>query len=314
METTPDTILDGGAEARAEVAARPATSGDPESAARRLRRAERLAVELADLAKTLCDAIEAVTGGESWVCAQTARLRGMLEGGIDHVEISELRSLLSQSVDMQRRIDAHRREVLAQIEATADRPQRGLPSSNPASAQLEREVSRLEEQLAAASAEMVTDHLTQTMNRRGLEVAFTGAVERALQSGESLALALLDIDDFKKLNDALGHHAGDEALRHLAMLLKERLRPSDAVARYGGEEFVVLLPGANLSNAQETLVRLQRELALQVFLHDTGRRFITFSAGVTMVRPDERLATAIGRADDAMYRAKRDGKNRVRVG
>jgi diguanylate cyclase len=157
----------------------------------------------------------------------------------------------------------------------------GLSRSQGVAASLEREVSRLEEELAAASAEMVTDHLTRTMNRRGLEEAFVGAQERTLASGKPLTLAMIDVDDFKRLNDALGHKAGDEALRHLADLLRLKLRPTDGVARYGGEEFVILLPGAGTEDALSTVSRLQRELTTHVFLHEASRTFITFSAGIT---------------------------------
>ena len=151
------------------------------------------------------------------------------------------------------------------------------------------------------------------MNRRGLEEAFVGAQERTLASGKPLTLAMIDVDDFKRLNDALGHKAGDEALRHLADLLRLKLRPTDAVARYGGEEFVILLPGAGTEDALSTVSRLQRELTTHVFLHEASRTFITFSAGITEVTADDSLATAINRADEAMYRAKHEGKNCVRT-
>ena len=187
-----------------------------------------------------------------------------------------------------------------------------LAQSQGGAASLEREVSRLEEQLAVASTEMVTDHLTRTMNRRGLEEAFQGAQERARQGERGLALALIDVDDFKRLNDALGHKAGDDALRHLSEILKHKLRPTDAVARYGGEEFALLLPGAGIQDAMTTVARLQRELTTHVFMHQGSRTFITFSAGVTEVRDADTLNSAIARADEAMYRAKRDGKNCVR--
>ncbi len=177
---------------------------------------------------------------------------------------------------------------------------------------LESEVSRLEEQLATASAQMITDHLTNTMNRRGLEEAFEGAQQRCREYRGTLSMALLDVDDFKKLNDALGHHGGDGALRHLARLLKEKTRPTDAVARYGGEEFVLLLPDQDLEQAADQMARLQREITSQVFLHEARQTFITFSAGVTRVRAEDSLATAVSRADEAMYAAKRAGKNCVR--
>lgn len=209
-----------------------------------------------------------------------------------------VRSLLDDTRDMNEQVSTTRQ---------------GLDASQRAALTLEREVSRLEHELAAASAELTTDHLTQTLNRRGLEDAFASAQRKAKQTRGALSLALIDVDDFKALNDALGHQAGDDALRHLSLMLKDRLRPNDGVARYGGEEFVILLPGANLSDAQATLVRLQRELTRHVFMHDERRRFITFSGGVTSVRYDDSMATALARADDAMYRAKREGKNCVRT-
>jgi diguanylate cyclase len=343
--------------------------GEHDRTARKMRRAERLAAELTELVKTLCDTISTIAEDESWVRSQIDALRQILSGEVDHVSVSELRSLLAQTSEMQRRLAEHRRRALAQLKATlielagvlaglvqstgqysdrinehaldiegassigslsstvqrllddtrdmkvnVEQSHAGLLRSQEVAVTLEREVSRLEHQLAAASAEMLTDHLTQTMNRRGLEEAFGRAQQRARATRQPLALALIDVDDFKKLNDALGHSAGDDALKHLALLLKERLRPTDEVARYGGEEFVILLPAANLSGAQDAMVRMQRELTRHVFMVDAERRFITFSAGVTAVRPEDSLLSAVTRADDAMYRAKREGKNCVRVG
>jgi diguanylate cyclase len=132
-------------------------------------------------------------------------------------------------------------------------------------------------------------------------------------TGDPLAIALLDIDDFKKVNDAFGHQAGDGALRHLAGLLQGKVRPGDTVARYGGEEFVILLPGMTDVQARELLVRAQRELTREVYLFDAKQIFITFSAGTTRVDPQDSLETAIGRADDGMYQAKNAGKNCVAI-
>ncbi|MCL4747197.1 MAG: GGDEF domain-containing protein, partial [Burkholderiaceae bacterium] len=224
-------------------------------------------------------------------------------------EIEDAGSISSLSTTVGRLL-ADTREMKVSVDASrAD-----LDRSHVAATTLGREVARLEEELAAASAEMVTDHLTQTMNRRGLEEAFAGALARARVSGRSLSVSLIDVDNFKKLNDSLGHQAGDAALKHLATILKEKLRPTDAVARYGGEEFVILLAGADAEQARATMVRVQRDLSAHVFLHDQERRFITFSAGVTVVVDGDTLVSAVGRADDAMYQAKRDGKNCVRVG
>ena len=124
-------------------------------------------------------------------------------------------------------------------------------------------------------------------------------------------MGLLDIDNFKRLNDELGHTAGDEALKSLAALVSSTLRPSDHVARYGGEEFVVLLPDTPVDEGQQILTRLQRALTGGLFMHENKQVFVTFSAGVTAYRAGERLEDALERADQALYEAKRTGKNRT---
>ncbi|MDQ2777969.1 MAG: diguanylate cyclase [Pseudomonadota bacterium] len=184
-------------------------------------------------------------------------------------------------------------------------------------ANLEAQVRQLESEMRRLSDEVSTDALTQVANRRGLMQAFEAESARCLRdaaaggAGATLAVALIDIDNFKKLNDSLGHAAGDRALKALAAGVRERLRPVDHLARFGGEEFVVLLPGTLLDAAQQTLSRLQRNLTQALFLHEGREVFVTFSAGVTAWRPGEELQAALERADEAMYEAKRTGKNRT---
>lgn len=177
---------------------------------------------------------------------------------------------------------------------------------------LQGEVAQLEDRLAQYGEQLLTDHLTNSRNRRGLEQSFEEAMRRAVEFAEPLSLGLIDVDDFKRLNDELGHEAGDRALRHIADVIKGKLRPHDTVARYGGEEFVLLLPGTPGEKAAAVVSRLQREMTKQVFLHESRQTFITFSGGVTTVLPGEVLGAAIARADEAMYQAKRAGKNCVR--
>lgn len=124
-------------------------------------------------------------------------------------------------------------------------------------------------------------------------------------------MSVIDIDNFKQLNDRLGHQAGDGALVHLVQVVKDTLRPTDVVARYGGEEFVVLLINTPLDEAQAVMTRLQRELTKRFFLHDNQKILITFSAGVTQFQPGDNQDSVIARADDAMYQAKKTGKNKV---
>ena len=169
----------------------------------------------------------------------------------------------------------------------------------------------LEDELQRLSDEVATDQLTQVANRRGLLKAFEAEEARAAREGSALAMGLLDIDNFKRLNDELGHAAGDEALRALAHAVRERLRPTDHVARYGGEEFVVLLPATPVDEAQQILTRLQRSLSGSLFMHDQRPVFVTFSAGVTAHRAGEPIDAALERADQALYEAKRTGKNRT---
>jgi diguanylate cyclase len=156
-------------------------------------------------------------------------------------------------------------------------------------------------------------------NRRGLAQAFEverARMKRALTDKVDCALAvgLIDIDNFKKLNDTLGHAAGDVALQKLAAQVREQLRPRDTVARFGGEEFVVLLPDTDPAEAQKVLTRLQRLLTASLFMHDNKEVFVTFSGGVTALREGEALEAALERADEALYEAKRTGKNRTCIG
>jgi len=136
-------------------------------------------------------------------------------------------------------------------------------------------------------------------------------IARAERGGGQLSVALLDIDNFKVFNDSFGHNVGDSALQHLAKVIQETVRPTDIAARFGGEEFVILLPDTDLDQAVATLVRLQRALTKQFFLGNSERLLITFSAGVSLFNKNEDQATVLNRADQAMYLAKKKGKNRV---
>lgn len=178
----------------------------------------------------------------------------------------------------------------------------------------EAEISKLHLELDRVSAQARHDPLTGALNRRGMDEAIQREIANARRKGTPLCLALLDIDNFKKLNDDLGHEAGDEALTHLANITRESMRPQDTLARYGGEEFVIVLPDTLLELGVGALTRLQRELTKKFFLRDNQKVLITFSAGVAQLHMDESGSDCIKRADQAMYLAKRNGKNRVLAG
>lgn len=209
------------------------------------------------------------------------------------------------------------------VQGLVDQTQRRLHDERVRATDLSLRVSELEGELRRLSDEVSTDQLTQIANRRGLLQAFDVECSRLQRSAvddpssassPGLAIGLLDIDNFKRLNDDLGHAAGDEALKALAAMVAKTLRPTDVVARYGGEEFVVLLPDTPVDEGQQILTRLQRSLTGGLFMHENKQVFVTFSAGVTAFRLGERIEEALERADIALYQAKRAGKNRTLIG
>jgi len=173
------------------------------------------------------------------------------------------------------------------------------------------QVVQLQQELDRASSQARHDPLTGSLNRKGLDEAMERELARASRTGNPLCLALLDIDNFKTINDRLGHTGGDAALVHLTEVTREVMRPQDLLARYGGEEFVLLLPDTTVANAVAAMTRLQRELTTRFFLQGQEKVLITFSAGVAQLGEGETGADAILRADKSMYLAKRSGKNRV---
>lgn len=175
----------------------------------------------------------------------------------------------------------------------------------------QEKIRRLQSELTQLSEVVRVDQLTGVLNRRGLDDAIVREVARVNRSGDSLAIAMLDVDNFKHLNDTHGHHVGDTALQHLATVIQEALRPTDIISRFGGEEFVILLPDTNLDDAYTAVTRLQRTLTKRFFMGNNERLLITFSAGISIYRKDEDQIMAINRADQAMYLAKKTGKNKV---
>jgi diguanylate cyclase len=257
-----------------------------------------------DALKTLVQSLVAelgVLGGS------TGRFGAQLDTYADSIEQADsLESLAGLVRDMVQQS----RDVQGEVASASARLQAGQAEA----ALLSSRVRELEGELRRVSEELSIDALTQVANRRGLADAFAAESARHGRDGTTLAVALIDIDNFKKLNDSLGHSVGDEALKSLAVRVRGALRPVDHVARFGGEEFVLLLPATDVGQAQEALTRLQRELTASLFLHEGREVFVTFSGGVTAWRAGEGLDAAIERADEALYEAKRTGKNRTCVG
>jgi diguanylate cyclase len=175
----------------------------------------------------------------------------------------------------------------------------------------EARIQQLEAELTQMSTLVREDPLTRSLNRRGLDEEFAREASRADRYDTPFCLAVLDIDNFKALNDLRGHQTGDDALVHLVAIAKEELRLTDHIARLGGEEFLVIMPNTPLDEAAKIVTRLQRRLTKKYFLDNNEKVLITFSAGVAERTKGEPQEASIARADAAMYEAKQTGKNRV---
>jgi diguanylate cyclase (GGDEF)-like protein len=175
----------------------------------------------------------------------------------------------------------------------------------------EQRIAALERELRDVAGLVREDPLTGALNRRGFDELFQREAIRTRRSNQPLCVALVDVDDFRHVNESHGHAGGDAALKHLVDVAGTVLRATDAIARFGGEEFVLLLPDATIFEASAAVGRLQRALLQRSLVHDDVRVMIAFSAGVAICRPHETQDELLKRADRAMYEAKRAGKNRV---
>lgn len=254
-------------------------------------------VALKEMLTTLIESLGTMTTSTGTFYEQVGGYQKVLEKATDFETLSRVVSgLLADTASVRVGIEASRTE-LTDARRKVDA--------------YEARVQELERELSQVSSLVQKDPLTFALNRRGLESAFRVEVARAARYSAPLALVVIDIDDFKRLNDSLGHVAGDRALVHLATTLQATLRPTDFIARQGGEEFALLLPATDLGEAFDAGERLRRELAHRPFMWAGAPRTITFSAGVAEWRDAESLEDLIQRADGAMYQAKRAGKNRV---
>lgn len=156
-----------------------------------------------------------------------------------------------------------------------------------------------------------TDPLTGLLNRRAFEEILRRELPRSGRFGRPVGLLLIDIDYFKQVNDGYGHMAGDEVLRRISDVLRESTRVSDVLARYGGEEFVVLLRDAGLEESAATAERIRVEIAGLAGL--PGSISLTASIGVAIGHAGESAASFLLRSDQALYNAKRGGRNLVRI-
>lgn len=166
----------------------------------------------------------------------------------------------------------------------------------------------LRRRVQALREESITDTLTRAFNRRHMETSLRAAIERSRRSGERASLLLVDVDCFKSVNDTFGHAEGDRVLVDLASVLQRRLRTLDALFRVGGDEFALLLSGARFADAWTVAEDLRERVHRARLLYDCE---LSISIGVAEVVGDQSISEWTAVADAALYRAKRNGRNRV---
>lgn len=201
-------------------------------------------------------------------------------------------------------------QLLAQTRAMASQS-RELDRRLQASA---AEIGTLKTELEGARREALTDALTGLANRRMFEFVLREAALTAMEEGTPLSLLMVDVDNFKKLNDEFGHVVGDHVLKLLAVVLRDNVKGQDTAARYGGEEFTVVLPRTRACDARKLADSIRQIVAGKSLVNrKTGEPVsqITVSVGVAEFNYGENLSKFIERADQALYLAKRTGRNRV---
>lgn len=208
-------------------------------------------------------------------------------------------------------IASHSGNATRQLNPARSQPNRRSATSESNAQLTNQRIQALESQLRQLNGLVHEDQLTGCLNRRGLDQAMARELNRTNRMHTSLCVAMLDLDNFKQLNDCYGHCVGDEVLVHLVRVIRQTLRSIDAVARFGGEEFLILLPDTTREEGQLALTRLQRNLAQQILVRQQQRLTITFSAGIALHTKGENQRSLIDRVDAALYRAKQDGKNRI---
>jgi len=221
---------------------------------------------------------------------------------LKHVLESHLEGLLGTMDEHQHQRDQREQEVAARLKGLAERV-----------AHMEQEAQGYREHLEVQRQKALIDPLTGLPNRAAWSERLDQEVNLWHQRGNSLSLAMLDLDHFKRINDGYGHLAGDKVLKIIANVLRKRLRPNDFIARFGGEEFVLLMPNSSLTEALAAGDALRTAIEGCPFHFKGEPVTITVSMGVAQFQPGERSDLALKRADAALYRAKAAGRNQVQA-
>ncbi len=223
--------------------------------------------------------------------------------GLKHVLENHLEGLLGTMDEHQKQRDQREQEVAERLQGLAERV-----------AHMEQEAQGYREHLEEQRQKALIDPLTGLPNRAAWSERLEHEIGQWQQHGNTLLLAMLDLDHFKRINDNYGHLAGDKVLKIIATVLRKRLRGADFIARFGGEEFVLLLPDTSPAVGMSLMESLRAAIEACPFHFKGERVTITVSIGLSAFKTGERSEIVLKRADQALYRAKDAGRNRVEMG
>lgn len=223
--------------------------------------------------------------------------------GLKQVLENHLEGLLGTMDQHQKQRDQREREVSARLKSLAERV-----------ALMEQDAQVVRDNLEEQRQKALIDPLTGLPNRAAWSERLEQEVAQWQQHGNSLLLAMLDLDHFKRINDNYGHLAGDRVLKIIASVLRRRLRGSDFIARFGGEEFILLVPDTPLATGAKLAETLRAAIEACPFHFKGEPVTITVSVGMSAFKMGEHSDSVLKRADQALYRAKNAGRNRVELG
>lgn len=245
----------------------------------------------------LAQMMEALSDAASGANSYGATLKSFSDAMAGGDKLGDIREMLMSVISETRTIAEANQTLEIKLESSA------------------REIKQLRDNLDEVKREAMTDSLTGIANRKLFDIVLREAAMQIMETGEPLCLAMIDIDFFKKFNDTYGHQLGDQVLKLVARSLVESVKGQDTAARYGGEEFAVVFPKTEIAQALSAAENIRLNVASkQVTNKRTGQSLgqITLSIGVAEYQLGEPLGAFIQRADEALYLAKRTGRNRVK--
>jgi diguanylate cyclase len=250
--------------------------------------------ELRDVIDLLMTGLQTISKDNTTFHTELTATNERIQGYCDLDDIREIKKRLANEVArLKETIKVKQQSEAAQISVLSDR------------------VTTLQSKLQEAEQKAQTDGLTGLYNRASFDRKMTELIETA----QGFVLVLLDIDNFKQINDTHGHQIGDRVIASAAQMLRESTRASDFVARYGGEEFAIIQPGSKIEHALPRFAARLKEIAETTYeyrhLFRKQELSFTLSAGLTECVAGDTIESVVARADAALYQAKREGKNRV---